>query len=175
MIPTSLPSIDGLRAVIVAIIAVLLFGAGWSVNGWRHTGALERLKREHAQALADASTRALKNLIAERAHGDALARRVVLQNNQLTQINQEKDDALRRLTVGRRCLDRAAVRVLNAGPDTPQRPVHEAAGELDRTDAAFATDTDVGTWIATCQQRYDSCRSRLDAIADFYSTGDGQQ
>jgi len=48
--------------------------------------------------------------------------------------------------------------------------VPEAPGGVVPADGAFATDTDVGLWIAGAQRSYNTCRGRLQAVADFYST-----
>lgn len=40
------------RMVIVAAILSLVFGAGWSVNGWRMSATVERLKAENAERIA---------------------------------------------------------------------------------------------------------------------------
>jgi hypothetical protein len=93
---------------------------------------------------------------------DAILIKVAAQENEINRLTEEKNDALRKTTVGRRCLDAAAVGVLN-GTAVP-KPVTSSVS----TDAAFATDTDVGLWAASCKRSYDTCRARIDGIADFY-------
>lgn len=149
--------------------AGLIFGAGWTVEGWRMSTEISRLEKSHAKQQSAALTQALSRLVAAQKHGDRLTARVAEQENALITLAQEKDDAVRRLTVGRRCLDSAAVRVLNAGSRADLKPpIPETASQPVPGDAAFATDTDVGLWIGQCQRSYDTCRGRLQAIADFY-------
>ena len=57
--------------------------------------------------------------------------------------------------------------MLNAASLKPAG-VPEAAFEPVSAAAAFATDTDVGLWAAGARRAYDTCRGRLQAIADFY-------
>ena len=58
---------------------------------------------------------------------------------------QEKDHEIRRLTVGRRCLDAGVVRLLNDNAGIKSAGgMPQATVEPVRADAAFATDTDVG-------------------------------
>ena len=107
--------------------------------------------------------------MAANERADTLAASLAATEINLEKLNQEKADAVRSLTAGRRCLDSAAVRVLNE-----RLPAHinggavsEAAGKFVSTDAAFASDTDLGEWIAHAWRQYDPCRDRLGAIADF--------
>lgn len=100
--------------------------------------------------------------------GDALSARLVQSESRLSQLTEEKDHEIRRLTQGRRCLDSAVVRVLNDSAGSTRLPC-AAAGDAVRADAPFATDTDVGLWATNARQRFDGCRTRLDAIADFYA------
>lgn len=152
-----------------AAVAGLIFGAGWAVEGWRKDAEISRFEQTHAKQQSAALTQVLNRLVAARTHGDQLAARVAEQENALITLTREKDDAIRRLTVGRRCLDSAAVRVLNAGSRADLNPpVPEAASQPVPGDAAFATDTDVGFWASQCRRSYDTCRGRLQAIGDFY-------
>jgi len=158
-----------IEALACGLFAAVCFAGGWVAEGWRMSTEIADIKKTHAEQQSAAMTQALRQLVAARAHGEQLAARVAEQENALNTLAQEKDDAVRRLTVGRRCLDSAAVRVLNAGrrPD-PKPAVPEAAGQPVPADAAFATDTDVGVWIGQCRRGYDTCRGRLQAIADFH-------
>lgn len=37
------------KALIAAVLAAFLFGAGWLTNGWRLSGQIAQLKQEHAE------------------------------------------------------------------------------------------------------------------------------
>lgn len=149
------------------IVAALCFAAGWSVEGWRKNAEIARLEAVHSAQRARDAEAANADIAAAQARGDALVARVAMAENARTQVTQEKTDAIRRLTAGRPCLDRAAVGVLNGAPRPAAVPA--TAGQPAATDAAFATDTDVGLWIGEAQRTYDTCRGRLDAVADFYA------
>lgn len=162
-------------ATIFAVIAAIcFFAAGWLVEGSRKDGEIARLEHAYAekrgadlQQHLDDLQQHLDDLTEAEAIGRQLQARVAAAETERDQITQEKTDAIRRLTAGRPCLDRAAVRVLNDASLKPAR-LPEAAGQPLPADAAFATDTDVGLWAAGARRAYDTCRGRLDAIADFY-------
>jgi hypothetical protein len=156
-------------ALILVALVTLVFGAGWAVNGWRMGAKIAALEQSYFEAQAQAAQDNARTLATAHQRGDALALRLAARENALTTLAQEKHREIARLTTGRPCLDSAAVRLLNepAGIKLP-RPTPETPREPVRADAAFATDTDVGQFIAVAQRSYDTCRGRLDAIADFY-------
>jgi hypothetical protein len=158
-----------IKAAILAAIAAALFAAGWSVNGWRLDGKLADLQRAHAEQEAAAAEVSAGKLAVAMARGDVLSAKAAAAETALNTLTQEKDDAIHRLTVGRPCLGSAAVRVLN-GPALGLKPaaMPQAPGSPVPADGAFATDSDVGLWIASAQRSYNTCRGRLQAVADFY-------
>lgn len=159
---------EAVKALVMAAIAAAIFAAGWAVEGWRKDAEIARIERAHTKQRADDLQQHLDDLTAAEALGRELVTRLADSENALQTLAQEKDHEIRRLTTGRRCLDSAAVRVLNRTASLKPAAVPEAASEPLRPDAAFATDTDVGIWIGICQRGYDTCRGRLAAIADFY-------
>lgn len=160
---------DWVYALLAALVVTLAAGAGWAANGWRKDAEISRL-REAAQAdLARENGRGLLLLAAAQARNDDLIEQLASAENARQIIAQEKDREIQRLTTGRRCLDAAVVRVLNAGnPAAGPGLVPPAIGSALPADAAFATDTDVGTWARQCRDAYDTARARLDAIRNFY-------
>lgn len=70
------------------------------------------------------------------------------------------------VTTGRRCLEPAAVSLLN-GSGVPRLPA--AAGQPAAADAAApaASDTDVAGWIAIANGQYDLCAARLNELVDY--------
>ena len=146
------------------------FAAGWAVNGWRAEAEISRLERAYADQAARDAQAATARLDAANRRNDAIAQRLAASESTRKTLAQEKDHALRALTTGRRCLDAAAVRVLNGAADTAGA-VPPAGGQPVSADARFATDTDVGLWVRGCRDAYDTCRGRLDAIRQFYAPG----
>ena len=113
---------------------------------------------------------AITILQAAQARGNALSARLLGSEAQINTLTWEKNDAINQLTTGRACLSGAAVRVLNQHSDTAPtglEPVSPPPGSAAAADGAFATDTDVGLWIASAKAQYDICRDRLDALIDF--------
>lgn len=149
-------------------LAVACFAAGWLVEGWRLGGEIARIERAVAEQRAKDAAAAADEIRAAVQRGNDLAARTAAAENALTIAHREKADAIRRLTVGRPCLDRAAVRLLDQ-PAGGAAAVPAAAGQPAAADAAFATDTDVGIWIGEARRAYDTCRGRIAALADFFA------
>jgi len=158
-----------LQLFAAAVLSVFCFTAGWTAEGWRKDAEITRVKRAYTEQRAVDLQQHLDDLTEAEAFGRELVTRLAAQENALQTLAQEKDNEIRRLTIGRRCLDGAAVRVLNRTASLKPAALPEAASEPLRADAAFATDTDVGVWVGQCQRGYETCRGRLKAIADFYA------
>lgn len=156
---------------VLAVLALVgaIFMAGCAFEGWRKEVEIADLKRDAARQKENDATTAQRVLLQALARGDALTHRLSVAQAAIESLTEEKKDAIRRLTVGRPCLGGAAVRVLNQPAGLQPAAVPAAASEPAADDAAFATDTDVGIWIATCQRGYDTCRGRLQAVADFFA------
>lgn len=166
--PTGLIA-DGMVKFIV--YGLILTGAGIggaSLMADHKNAEIAGLKLAYQTEASRTAQEALQRLLEARRRGDFLQNQLATQEAALQAVSQEKDHAIRRLTVGRPCLDSAAVRVLNQPAGLKPASLPEAAGEPAGADAAFATDTDVGLWIGVCQRGYETCRSRLQAVADFY-------
>lgn len=175
-----------LRNALVVALAVCLFGSGWLVEGWRKDGEIARLQGVQALAEAQAEKANAKRLAEASSRGDRLALQLAGTQETLTAFAEEKTREIARLTSGRRCLDGAVIRLLNQpaglklGGVVPQtagfvvRPNGAAAAGSDDGAAQdeFATDADVAGWINLCRARYDTCRSRLQSLADFYQEED---
>ena len=142
----------------------LLLGGG-AVNLKRMADIAE-LKAEQAESLAAAEQLFRQRYQAETERGDALSSQLAQTQDQLTQRTQEVSRAVSQVTTGKRCLDNAAVRLLNRAPrDDPT--LSEAAEPSVTESAAFATDTDVAGWIGGAQYQYDLCRARLNTLIEF--------
>ena len=167
-----------IKALIIGLFGLACFIGGWAVEGWRMDTKISRIKNDHAVAVAKAATENAATLDVAQRRGDRLALQLAGWENTLTTFAEEKQREISTLVSGRRCLDSAVVRVLNQ-PSAPRgggvassasgvslrAPAAVAAGA---DDGAFASDADVSGWIGVCQRGYDTCRGRLDAIADFY-------
>lgn len=155
------------QTLVAIIVAACCFIGGALTEGWRKDGQIARIERAHAEQRAAEIQQHLDAITEAEELGRRLSAKLAAAEADRETLTQEKTDALRRLTTGRRCLDADAVRLLN---DTGLKPagVSAAAFKPVSADAAFATDTDVGQWAAQARRAYDTCRGRLQAIADFY-------
>lgn len=159
---------EAVKAIVLAVIAGLIFSAGWLVEGWRKDAQIADLKAAQKAAESSVAQQNLADLVAARKRGDQLQLRLTDSETKIDSLTQEKADAVRRLTVGRPCLDSAVVRVLNRTANIKPPRVPETAGQPAGADGGFATDTDVGLWIGQCQRGYNTCRGRLGAISEFF-------
>jgi hypothetical protein len=166
LLPTLFPV--WLKALLATVFLTLVFGAGWAVNGWRLSAELAQQKTDHATELENAARQAVARIKDAERRNDTLTAALSRAENKRIAIAQEKDREITRLATGRRCLDAAVVGLLNASTVDADDALPKAGSEPLSANAAFATDTDVGLWARACRDSYDTCRGRLDAIADFY-------
>lgn len=170
---------ETIRALVLAVIAAALFAAGWAVEGWRKGAEIALIQKAHAEATEKAATENAVALSNAQRRGDQLALQLAGWESTLTTFAEEKNREIATLLTGRRCLDSDVVRVLNRqsgaarlGGSVPQAPGlvlrPDVAPAAATDDGAFATDADVAGWVGLCQRSYDTCRARLNAIADFY-------
>lgn len=159
---------ETIKTLIVGGIALLIFFAGWQVEGWRKDAEIDRIERAHAEQRADDARAAAEVITAALKRGEDLLVRVAAAESTRDIALQETRDALRKVTTGKPCLSGAAVRLLNESNGIKAAVPAVPPGEPARADAAVATDTDVAQWVAYAIRSYDTCRGRLDAIADFY-------
>lgn len=167
-----------IKLIIIGLIAGFAFIGGWSVEGWRKDAEIADLNSTVQADKARAAHDSLYRIAAANRRADAAMLQMAGWEQTLTAFAQEKNDELARLTTGRRCLDSAAVRVLNRPAPQLTGSVSQATGLVLRADAtaaaaaddgAFATDADVAGWIGLCQRSFATCRNRLQLIADFYA------
>jgi prophage endopeptidase len=167
----ALPSVIPIQVkVVVALaLAVACVAVGWCANGWRKDAQISRLETTQAQATKTAAEQFAQRLQAAQSRGNALTAQLDQAQKDIDQLTQEKQDAIRRLTTGRPCLGSAAVRVLNNPAGLQPVGMPGAASQPAADDGSFATDTDVGLWIGTCERSFNTCRARLQAVADFFN------
>jgi hypothetical protein len=118
---------------------------------------------------AKAAESTLARVSAANVRADKLAGQLAESESARQTQAQENQREIRRLTTGRPCLSGAVVRLLNTPNGLTGRALPKAASEPVRADAAAATDTDVALWADFARRAYDTCRGRLQAIADFYA------
>lgn len=144
----------------------LVFYGGHSLGDAQSNAKwLDKEAQYQRQAKAD--------LLAGQARGDALTTGLLVQQDQITQLKSEKQNAIKVVTSGRACLGADALRVLDTAPGiTVARPTQAtsspaAAGEAPAPDSSISTDTDIALWIIDAGADYEVCRTRLDALIDW--------
>lgn len=157
----------------IAAAVALLTALGWGIDHARQNAALADLKAQHAEAAAQAEAAARSRLQAAMTRGDVLFKRLASAEATRKTTEEETQREIKRLSTGRACLGGAAVRLLNGAAGL--RPgLPEAARRPAATDAAFATDADVGQWAAAARGQYEQCRGRLDALIAWHEAPDGE-
>lgn len=167
MIPSTVKT--EINIVVVASLALVVFSAGWGAQGWRKNSEISKLKAEVQADKARASQETLVRVASANKRSDDLSTRLAKAEAARQALALEHYREIKRLTTGRACLSGAVVRLLNepAGMRI-DGAVPKAISEPVRDDAAVATDTDVALWADFARRAYDTCRGRLQAIADFY-------
>lgn len=159
---------SGVRVIVACLALAGSAICGAALMADHKNAEIADMKAEQSASAARAAQAALSRLVVERQRGDRLVNQLAALETDLKTLNEEKDHAIRRLTVGRPCLGGAAVRVLNGTDPRPAAAVPTPASQPADADGGFATDTDVGLWIGNAQRAYRTCQGRLKAIADFY-------
>lgn len=156
---------------LVAIAALLITGAwgGWLVSSGHYLVQIADLKRSSAEQNERTAKAASSALQAATERGNALAARVSAAETALQTQSLETTHEVIRLTTGRPCLGSAAVRLLNNPARLKPAAVPQAASQPAEPAAAFASDTDVALWADAARRGYDTCRGRLQAVADFFA------
>jgi len=157
-----------MNPLIIALFMGLLAGSGssWFVTGVYYRAQIADIYQAQAELLAAAEQLFHQRYQAEIERGDVLSAQLSATESKLQTRTQEVQRAISQVTTGKRCLDSAAVRLLNRTPrDDPTVP--QAAEPSITESGAIATDTDVASWIGGAQWQYDLCRARLNTLIDF--------
>lgn len=143
-----------------------LLTGGYAVN-LKRLADIAELKTEQAESLAAAEQLFRQRYLEEIKRGEALSAQLSATETQLQTRTEEVQRAISKVTTGKRCLDSAAVRLLNRTPARDDSALPETAGASVAESGAIATDTDVAGWIGGAQYHYDLCRARLNTLIDF--------
>ena len=152
------------RILALVLAGLALLGAGFA-SGYRLA------ENRAAAAQAKLLKSHIKTLNAERARADALALQIGQAEARIIIKTVEVIKHVPQVTTGRRCLEPAAVRLLQPAADSPRietigQPAAENATEL------AASDTDVAYWIAEANRQYETCAGRVNALVDYFAAAD---
>lgn len=156
-----------LPLLIVAALLALAVWAGWTLGRAPLQVELANLSAARAEAQTKEAKVLAAKLKAAQERSDQLTATLAQQESQITTLSREKDDAIRRATTGRTCLDVPALRVLSTSPGLSVAHLPEATGSTAAADGPIATDTDVGRWAIQAGAQYETCRHRLNALIDW--------
>ena len=149
---------------IIALVATNLFTlTAWRIEVSSH--ALTKAKQA-TEKLAQAE-QAAQRMQEAQVLNDALVAAVARKEADITKLKESHRDELRKATVGRPCLSSNAVRLLNA--QSAGHGSTETRSEPVSASTAVASDTDVAEWAADAIAQYETCRTRIDAIREFYA------
>ena len=165
-----------------------VFAAGGAIGAqlvaWAKNAELATVRETHATEQADAERDARAALQAAQARGDEITHQLQTANRAAMLVQEKLDEQIRQATTGRRCLDGAALRLLDSAPGIARAGVPEAAREPAAAHAASATadpaldgiedasaaaaDTDVALWARAAAGQYAECVRRFDALIDWH-------
>jgi hypothetical protein len=140
-------------------LAVGLFIAGWSVNGWRLNSKIERMKADHAH----------KVLETERTAHDVVMQAEALSLKNIEAVRKERDNALQSLKKLRGVtIDSRIVGVLSDYTKT-------AGSTADATDNPSATNTPYDAEEQTRivlenYAKFNECREQVIGFNQFYDS-----
>lgn len=165
---TSLLSGASVRIALAGLALIASAAGGAWVTANHKNVEIADLHRAYTEERARSASEASATLQAAVLRGDALSARVAIAESASQTQLEETNHAIRRITTGRNCLGSAAVRLLNDPAGFRAAAVPTPTGQSIEPDAAFASDTDVGLWANSARRQYETCRGRLQAVADFY-------
>jgi len=152
-----------IKAVIIGAVLLATFIAGWTVNGWRHDGALKKALQEKIEL--------------QQAY-DAYAREVAtkFQNQQAEQaiVYRNLKRKITDVTDNRICFaDGNALSVWNSAltGDVPKAATGTAKTTTS-TDTFGATDTEVLTNVIENFEQAKQIRDQLNALIDWFETNE---
>ncbi|MCK9987413.1 MAG: hypothetical protein AzoDbin1_03885 [Azoarcus sp.] len=166
--------IGGFVTTAMTFVAGLWFG--FQIGGNSTRIELAQVRETAARNQAAVAKHASRRLLEAETRGDELTTQLHVANRAALHTQEKLDDALRRATTGRACLNGPALRLLDGAHNltvaVPPPAGGAAAGDGPApTDSGelVSSDTDVARWIARAGFQYDECRRRLDALIDWHA------
>lgn len=147
------------RVWVVLAWSLALFGGGYWRGHVHEANACQAEQRDQDRAVVSAYHAGV-------ARGSASSGRLAQAETAIQIKTVERIKYVPQVTAGRRCLEPAAVGLLN-GSAAPSLP--SAAGQPATADAAApaASDADVAGWIAAAGGQYETCAARLNGLIDY--------
>lgn len=148
-------------AALVMLLVLVGYGGSFYYAGDKHAAdACKAAQLDQDRAVVAAYRAAV-------ARGNAASAQLAQAETAIQTQTAERIKHVPQVTAGRRCLEPAAVRLLNVAAAAPGLPA--AAGQPVAADAAApaASDTDVAGWIAAAGGQYETCAARLNGLIDY--------
>jgi hypothetical protein len=159
-----------LRVAAYALVAVLAFGCGWKVQGWRKDSQIADIAADAQAARDDARARARAAEEAQAA-SQAFAEALAVEREAKTQIVEKEITRnvikyVQKPSSQSKCLDSDGVRLHNA---SAAGRVSEDAGTTSKPDAG-ATGATAASVVSTVTDNYATCHAnanQLRALQDW--------
>lgn len=170
------------RTALLLVVAVASAAGGAWISGLVKDVEIKQIRKDASDRAATAERTARELLQAAISRGNDLTDQLYAANRAALLNHERLDEALSRVTTGRRCLGADALRLLDGADTTPTKRLPPAASGTAAADGTAATDqpidapeegpwasdTDVAHWASLARTRYDECRRRIDAVRAFY-------
>ena len=145
------------KAIAFIVMAIIIFSAGWTVNGWRYEAKLKDQLAEQL-ALKDKVDRDSRKLISDLQ--DKLSK------NQTDKV--KRDAKIKDVTSGRLCFDNAnAIQLWNDAFISEPNLSESTPRASKETARASATDEEVLENINENAARWKECRDQVNAIIEW--------
>lgn len=137
---------------------------------------------------ANAERQAKEKLQAALVRGDDLSSKLLKQQDQIIQLKAEVSHAIENTTSGRPCFNGPTLRLLDQAPGISVRGLPPSTGSAaavggaaatvrgdesvaESADAAapYSSDTQVALWIVDVTSRFETCRTRLNALIGWHT------
>jgi len=165
------------------LIAALFFSGAVGFAGYRwadHFGRvnLMQCEQDHLKAVNESNQKARENIARAYQASDKAILAAMQQAEAAQAKTEEISHELKKHTTNRPCLSSNARGVLHTAPAFKRNAMPKHTGSALESnpgtaensgdnDSTVSTDDDVAAWIATATQRYEECRTRVDAIAQW--------
>jgi len=152
-----------IKAGIIAVGVALSFLAGWTINGWRHDGAMKKALQEKIEL--------------QQAYDDYAREAVIKFQNQQTQqvvVYRTLKGKIKDVTDNRICFaDGNALSVWNSAlTGNVPKAATGTAKTTTSTDTFGATDTEVLTNVIENFEQAKQIRDQLNALIDWFETNE---
>lgn len=162
-----------IRAAVVVGVLAGAFGAGWTVNGWRMSSTIDRIKADHSDEVAEATRKGAAKLALAVKERDALASTLSgIDAARSAELEKQRAEINRlRLAVGTGAVGLRVVGAVCPPPAGPTPPGAAPTGSMDPEPTAVLDSVAGSAYLAlrenitVTEHKLSACQDALRAFA----------